>query len=80
MRYRKLALAEPPLKGTAMKAPSLSLRMPFLRGFVRGVGTRLEDRPLLERLKNRPPLSTRCRAGGQDLEVARALEEPRRFR
>jgi hypothetical protein len=25
VRYRKLALAEPPLKGTAMKAPSVSV-------------------------------------------------------
>jgi hypothetical protein len=81
VRYRKLATAEPPLKGTAMIAPSVSVTALCVCLFYVGLFAELahasKTDPYLNVLETDP--HPRCRAGGQDLEVARAPEEPRRF-
>ena len=61
VRYRKLALAEPPLKGTAMKAPSVSVTAlcvcPFYVGLFAELAHASKTDPYLNVLKADPHLA-----------------------
>jgi hypothetical protein len=62
VRYRKLALAEPPLKGTRNESPQCirhrPLRRPFLRGLVRELAHASKTDPYLNYvLKTDPHLA-----------------------